>query len=73
MMYKCSGRLTLDSVTIVWKLPLPHITSSQLHGGGNVNGISNLSPPRAVFYGNLCREREHVTASRETAFFRYVQ
>ena len=65
--------MTLDSVTIVWKLSLPHITSSQLRGGGNVNGICNLSPPRAVFYGNVCREREHMMASRETAFFRDVQ
>ena len=44
------------------------ITSSQLRWGGNVNGINNTIPPRAVFYSNLCREREHVTASRETAF-----
>ena len=53
---------------LLWKLSSPHITSSQLRWGGSVNGINNLSAPRTVFYGNLCREREHVTARRETAF-----
>ena len=53
---------------LLWKLPSPHISSSQLRWGGNVNGTNNFSPSRTVFYGNLCRQREHVTASQETAF-----
>ena len=42
---------------LLWKLSSPHITFSQLRWGENFNGIDFFSPPRALLYGNLCRER----------------
>ena len=29
---------------------------------GNINRMNNSSPPRALFYGNQCRERDSLTA-----------